>query len=217
MSRRSAKLIRLFLVDACGANLECFTHRVKSRHNFTVTGSFRSVTDIEKNAKTLAADVILVNQQAPGGPIIFKAHQIKTCVADSRIIVFSPVENPNFVECAMRNGADGFIFMSQKFQEVCRAIVRVSQGEQYLPPTIADKIRSRLKRVSTKTGWHTLTHRQIQVMKLMAEGLSVDEISRKLCISAGTVSRHRYRLMKKVSASTETRLVRLAVTAGVVT
>jgi DNA-binding NarL/FixJ family response regulator len=138
---------------------------------------------------------------------------IKKRYPDTKIIALTVHKADEYINAALEAGAD--------LTELLTAIRRVLSGKRYLSPSVADKVVSRYLGQQTvphaTTSWETLTHREREVIKLVAEGYKNREIAEYLSISPKTVEKHRANLMKKLGLRSAADVTAYAIEKGLVT
>lgn len=129
-----------------------------------------------------------------------------------KLLVLSMYDDTEFVAQALRDGASGYILKQSLDDELFDALAALSRGERYLSPAI-DR-----ERVTTEGAQPTneLTAREYEVLQLIAEGYTANEIADMMSISPHTANRHRANIMEKMAARNQIELVRLAVARGLV-
>lgn len=110
-------------------------------------------------------------------------------------------------------GANGFILKSSDTSEILEAIQQIISGNSYISQSVADLLKGKL---STNGNLPVLTRREVEVLKLIADGLTNQEIAEKLFISSWTVDSHRKNLLLKFNAKNTAILVKTAVTGGII-
>ena len=127
---------------------------------------------------------------------------IKHREPDIKIIVLTVHKSQEYVRATLDAGADGYVLKNDTHQELLTAIRNVIKGNIYLSPGITSKVINGFldKKIESHTplAWDTLTARERQVIKLIAEGLKNKEIAGSLCVSVKTIEKHRSNLMKKL-------------------
>ena len=121
----------------------------------------------------------------------------------------------------LKAGADGYVLKHDTQVELMTAIKSVLEGKSYLSPGVSQKVIEGYveggKTVKTKSSWDTLTQREREVLKLIAEGYKNREIADDLCISIKTVVKHRANLMEKLDLHNISALTTFAIEKGLVT
>ncbi len=145
---------------------------------------------------------------------------IKKRYPDTKIIALTVHKADEYINAALGAGAEGYLLKDDCLSELLTAIRRVLSGKRYLSPSVADKVVSGYLGQQTvphaATSWETLTQREREVIKLVAEGYKNREIAEYLSISAKTVEKHRANLMKKLRLRSAAELTAYAIDKGLV-
>lgn len=139
---------------------------------------------------------------------------------ETKILVLTVHKEEEYVFASLEAGADGYVLKDADFDELVMAIKSVLRGQRYLSPEISGKVIDGYlkggKDQVPRTPWDTLTQREREVLKLIAEGHKNREIADILCISLKTVEKHRDNLMKKVDLHSAAELTAFAMEKGIV-
>jgi DNA-binding NarL/FixJ family response regulator len=141
-----------------------------------------------------------------------------------RVIVLSMHKNEEYIVHALRAGASGYLLKDAATTELETAIRTVMSGEIHLSPAASQRVAEyeerfgdiSAQRAPESTGQQQITSREREVLQLISEGYTMQEIGRILSISPKTVETHRYRLMDRLNIHHVTGLVRYAVRIGLV-
>ena len=170
-----------------------------------------------KLIKELKPDLVLLDISMPetsGFGVL--AQQAKE-FPDVRVIVLTVHEAEAYAIRALREGAAGFLLKSAASVELEQAIETVTRGETYISPELSKKSLLEYGKASTdRARLDSLSPRQLEILKLIAEGLSTKEKARRLNISVKTVESHRAELMERLNIHDVAGLVRFAIKMGLV-
>ena len=121
------------------------------------------------------------------------------------ILGLSTFNQQSFIEKMMNNGASGYVLKNATQQELMEAIETVMKGRQYLSFEVAQSLRK-----NEKDNLPVITRREKEVLELIADGMTNNEIAEKLFISSTTVDTHRKNLLAKFNARNTAELVKLS-------
>ncbi len=172
--------------------------------------------------KSHVPDVVLMDIRMPG---LDGLAATRTIAADQqlssvRIVILTTFELDEYVFEALRAGASGFLVKDTEPVELIRAVHAVANGEALLSPSVTRRLiaefATRAKEPSRSTQLDNLTDREREVMALVAEGLSNEEIADRLFVSPATAKTHVSRAMIKLNARDRAQLVVFAYESGLV-
>lgn len=163
----------------------------------------------------LSPDVLIMDMTMPGIGGLEALRRIRTRYGRARVIMFSMHENATLAMQAMAAGAMGYVAKTGDSRDVLDAVRQVMEGKTFLSADMAQKIA--LKSVSgAEDPTQRLTVREFEVFRLLAEGLALDEIARRLNLGPKTVANYQTILRHKLGFNTSVELVRLAIKYGVI-
>jgi len=172
-------------------------------------------------ALELKPDLFLMDLSMPRMNGIEAIREIRKQVPGTRIVVLTVHKTEEYVLAALQAGVDGYILKDATHSELLTAIKTVLSGKYYLHPEISGKViegyLERKKGGQKDSSWDSLTHREKQILKLIAEGYKNREIADFLCISLKTVEKHRDNLIKKLDLHNVAALTAYALERGLVT
>ena len=147
-------------------------------------------------------DLVLMDLSMPKLHGLEAIKEIKTRYPQTRVVVLTMHEGEEYVLAALQNGADGYLLKDNTENELLAALSTVLTGKTYLSPEVSGKIVSGYlagkKATAPTSQWETLTRREREILKLIAEGHKNKEIADLLHMSVKTVETHRMHLMKKL-------------------
>lgn len=160
--------------------------------------------------RTMHVDLLLLDISMPGlsGEALISrlAHQ-HPCLP---ILVLSMHNDPHVAMRVLRSGATGYLTKTQSPETLIAAVKKVSTGARYIDPELLEQIALNSLKSSPSSGLDSLTNREFQIMRLLADGHSINQIAEQLMISNKTVSTHKINLMQKMGFSSNADLIKFA-------
>ncbi len=171
-----------------------------------------------QEAQRLLPDVIIMDITMPDCNGIEATRQVKRLQPDTRVLVLTMHENEEYLFQMLRAGASGYMLKEAADTELISAIRVVSSGRFYLSPSAQSMMVSDyLQRVRTgeeRDSYSALTEREREILKLVAEGHTNNQIAERLFISPKTVDTHRTHIMDKLNLHSRAELVKYAIRRG---
>ena len=182
-----------------------------------VVGEAADGQEAVAQANSLRPDVILMDLAMPQMDGIEATRQIKTSQPESRILVMTSFATDDKVLPAIKAGALGYLLKESAPEDLVQAIHQIHRGEPSLHPTIARKVLQEITDPSDRPPTpDPLTKREAEVLLLVAQGLSNQDIARKLNISDPTVRSHVSNIMSKLHLATRIQAALYALREGLV-
>ena len=186
---------------------------------FEVVGEFDNGRDAVRSVGALAPDIILMDLSMPGMNGIEAITEIKQRDPAVRILVLTIHRGEEYIQESLRAGANGYVLKDASHDELRVAIRSVLNGKTYLSPDVSSSVVTGYLGKGTEranTPWSTLTHREREVLKLVAEGHSNRSIAQFLSLSVKTVEKHRSNVMRKLDLHNAAMLTAYAIEKGLV-
>ncbi len=163
-------------------------------------------------------DVVLMDIAMPGLNGLEVVARVTEEFPYVRVIILSVHASEEYVLRALRTGAAGYLLKNARAEELEFAISSVTRGDTYLSPAVSKHVAAYVQRVGEETSFslERLTPRQREVLQLIAEGHTTQEIARLLNVSVKTVEKHRMQLMERLDIHDIAGLVRYAIRVGLV-
>lgn len=167
-------------------------------------------------------DLVLMDLNMPGMNGIEAIVDIKRRYPNTRVLVLTIHKTDEYIHESLRAGADGYILKDATHDELRIAVRSLLNGKTYLSPDISAKVingymgTNSNKTFGSASTWDTLTHREREVLKLVAEGHPNKYIAEYFCLSIKTVEKHRSNLMKKLDLHNASTLTAYAIEKGLV-
>ncbi|UOQ89678.1 response regulator transcription factor [Agromyces endophyticus] len=166
-------------------------------------------------------DVVLMDIRMPGGDGLWATEQIAadSALAGVRVVIVTTFELDEYVARAVRAGASGFLVKDTEPADLIRAVRVVAAGEALLSPGVTKRLLERFAtglRDADEASLSVLTDREREVLRLVGQGLTNDEIAERLVLSPLTAKTHVSRIMQKLHARDRVQLVVVAYETGLV-
>jgi DNA-binding NarL/FixJ family response regulator len=175
---------------------------LSTQKEFEVIGEAGDGREAIRVADKLEPDLMLIDLSMPKLNGMEAIHEIKRRNPQIKVIALTVHKNEEYILAALEAGANGYVLKDASQGELFMAIQYVMAGKKYLSPSISEKIvevflenRQEGKEFSA---WDTVTSREKEILKLIAEGYKNKDIADHLFISIKTVEKHRSNLMKKL-------------------
>ena len=215
-------MIHVMLVDDQALVRAGFRALLDAQDDIEVVGEAAEGEEAVRLARDLVPDVVLMDIRMPGVDGLEATRRIAadTALDSVRIVILSTFDLDEYVFEALRVGASGFLVKSTEPAELVHAVRAVFAGDALLSPSITKRLVSefaaRSKEPRPTTDLDALTEREREVMALVAEGLSNEEIAERLVVSPATAKTHVSRAMVKLGARDRAQLVVFAYESGLV-
>ncbi len=176
-----------------------------------VVGEASSAAEAVTAARTLRPDVVLMDLRMPGGDGVIATAGVLAEHPSARVVVLTTYETDADILRAVEAGAAGYLLKDVARAELVAAIRAAARGETVLAPSIATRLVDRMRRPAPADA---LSPRELEVLRLVAKGLSNADIGKALFISEATVKTHLLRTFAKLGVSDRTAAVTTALAAG---
>ena len=207
--------IRILIVDDHAIVREGQRALIDTEPGMEVVGEAKDGVEAVALADSLQPDVILLDLHMPRKDGIEAIGEIRTDNPEARILVLTSFTEDEKVYAAIKAGAMGYILKDSSPQEILSAIREVHRGEMPMTPSIAKKLMHELQRTSNLTPTQDpLTAREVEILKLVAQGLSNQEIAEGLVISERTVRTHVTNILSKLHLANRTQAALYALREG---
>lgn len=188
--------------------------------DFDIVGEADNGRDAVRAVGALSPDLVLMDLSMPGMNGMEAIRDIKRRYPETSVLVLTIHKADEYIHEALRAGTDGYILKDATHDELRVAVRSVLNGKTYLSPDISDKVINVYlgndNQPNSTSPWDTLTHREREVLKLVAEGHPNRYIADFLCLSVKTVEKHRSNLMKKLDLHNASTLTAYAIEKGLV-
>jgi two-component system, NarL family, response regulator LiaR len=198
--------IRVVLADDHHIVRAAFVKLLEKEPDIEVVGEAADTTSLMGVVKSLTPNVLLLDAHMPGGKVTAAAQAIRDEVPSVRILVLSAYERREYVIGLVRAGVAGYILKHDSPDMLVRAVRTVAMGEDWLSPRVVD-ILMKSMRAQEEPPKTRLSPREVEILKLMADGYRNDEIAAKLVITSQTVKNHVRSIFMKLHVNTRVEAV----------
>jgi len=210
--------IRILLADDHTILRAGLKMMLNAQPDMEVIGEAQDGRQAIHEAQRLQPDVILMDITMPDMNGIEATKQIKRAQPEIKVLVLTMHEHDEYIFQALRAGASGYMLKEAADTELITALHVVQSGQFYLSPAAQSvMVGDYLQRVRTgeeKDSYSSLTEREREILKLVAEGHTNNQIAERLVISPKTVDTHRTHIMDKLNLHSRAELVKYAMRRG---
>jgi DNA-binding NarL/FixJ family response regulator len=192
------------------------------RPEFEVIGEAANGAEGLRKATELKPAVVLMDISLPDRSGIEVTYDIRSSLPETRVAILSMHLDIDYIARAFQAGATGYVVKESAPERLIECLEALTKGRYFVDSSLSHKVVERLlhpgdqKAKMLDAAYSTLTSREQEIMRLLAEGLSAKEIADNLCISQKTVENHRSSIMRKLDLHTTMDLVRYAAKFGMI-
>jgi two-component system, NarL family, response regulator NreC len=204
---------------------EVFRHGLRDllgRH-FEIVAEAREGGEAVAKAVSHKPDVVLMDICMPGMDGIEAAKEIKQKLPSTGVVIVSATDDDQQIFDAIEAGVSGYVVKDDTAQSMLSAVEHAIEGKAYLPPLIAKRVMDRVagamggrNDLATNTSSTPLSGREVNVLRLLAEGKRNREIANDLCISERTVGNHITNIYNKLGIYDRAQAVVYAIKKGII-
>jgi NarL family two-component system response regulator LiaR len=201
--------IKVLIADDHPAFREGLAQLLNREEDIEVTAEASNGQQTVELAKNLQPDVALIDVAMPGINGIDAAKQIKSICPQTAIIMLTAYDYQSYILACLKIRAAGYLLKSSPVAEIVNTIRAVHSGRGVFDLKVLDAAMKRLtgKEEDERLALEGLHEREVQIVKLVAKGMSNREIARQLFISERTVQTHVHRIFEKLGVSSRTEAV----------
>lgn len=214
------KTLRLVIADRHQLFRDCLATVLAEGQRFEVVGKVASGQEALGWLEGSRVDILLVALDSPADGICGLIREVEEKSPSSKVVLLGRDESEERILDCLQAGACGYLARDQSLSELRSAIEAVSQGDTVCTPRIAHSLFARLARLgrerrrSARLDYLTLTPRELEILSLISEGLSNQEIAGRLFLSVHTVKNHVHKTLETLGVHSRWAAVRHAVERG---
>ncbi|HKK33531.1 MAG TPA: response regulator transcription factor [Desulfomicrobiaceae bacterium] len=213
---------RIIIIDDHPMYREGLKSRLKEIQDVQVVGEGGTYADGMRLADKLQPDLAVLDISLPDGSGINLTRELRERLPELVVLIVSMHTAMEFIGAAFRAGASGYMSKDSSADDILHAIEKVLAGGEYLDGSLSPSVLKRLEALSHRKArsldesYSSLSIREQQIMRLLAEGLSPDDIAARLFVTKKTVLNHRYAIMTKLGIKTPLAFIRHAARLGLI-
>lgn len=209
-------MIRLLLADDHAILLEGLKQIFTLTNDIEVTGEAHHGGQVLDLVRQGEYDLLMLDMSMPGISGVDLIFRIHTHDATLPILVLSMHNELQIARRALKAGASGYLTKDSDPETLLAAIRKTASGGRFIDPVLAEQMVFNITPSDQQQRHELLSDREFHIMRLLARGMTVNDIAGELAISNKTVSTHKARLMRKMDFRSNAELVRYAISQGLV-
>lgn len=211
------EVIKILIVDDHPVVREGIGAMLKREPDFKIVGEASNGLEAIEKADLLEPDVMLMDLRMPEVDGVEAITRIKAKKPDIKFIILTTYSDDEYIFKGIAAGARAYLLKDAPRGELFKAIRAVSHGESLIQPVVASRVLDKLAELSRKSpSVDTLSEREVEVLNLMAKGVSNKDIADQLSITQSTVKTHITSIFQKLDVTTRTEAVTTALKKGII-
>lgn len=208
--------IRVLIVDDHRMVAEGLASSLREDPAIDVVGLAGTAAEADEMARLHRPDVVLMDFGLPDGDGAQAARKIREHRPETKVVMVTSFVDDAILLAAIDAGCSGFIPKQKPSAEVLAAVKAAHEGEALISPSMLVRLLPRLRRSAPGTPAPTLSARELEVLRLMAEGVGNKEIAKRLFVSVNTVRNHVQGILEKLEAHSKLEAVAVATRQGII-
>jgi DNA-binding NarL/FixJ family response regulator len=205
-------MIRLVLADDHTIVREGLKQLLVAAGDIEVLGEASDGTQVMERVRGLDFDVLLLDMSMPGRSGIELIRQVRAEKPKLKVLILSMHEENQYAVRAIRAGASGYLTKESASRQLVDAIRKVAAGGAFISAEVAQQLALGAMPDAKGPPHASLSDREFQIFRMIANGLAVSDIAARLNLSVKTVSTHKSNILQKMNMATQGELIRYAIT-----
>jgi len=208
-------MIKIFIIDDQQLIIDAWKNLLDNQEGFEVVQTATNEKDAIDNAIVYRPDIILLDINLKGASGVDVCEQLSNILPKTKIIGLSLHNKVAIVQKLIQKGAKGYLTKNVDKEELIDAINRVHNNETYICKEMQDKfVRQVMFKEDKEESDKELTYKEIEILQLIAKGMTSKEIAGEIFVSPRTVETHRHNILKKLDLPNSARLISWAIQNG---
>jgi DNA-binding NarL/FixJ family response regulator len=208
--------IRILVADDHPVVRDGLVALLSTQPDFMVVGQASTGSEMITNVEIARPDVVLLDLEMPELDGVEALTRVTTEHPELKVLVFTAYDDDERMVAAVQAGAQGYLLKGSPRDEVFTAIRRISQGGTHLQPEAASRLISEDYSEAQRSTSSQLTARELEVLELLAKGMTNKEIAADLVITVRTVKFHVSSILQELDAGNRTEAVLIAAERGII-
>ncbi len=204
-------MIRIIVADDHTIVREGLKQLLAAAGDLQVVGEAQDGFEVMKRVREVEFDLLLLDMSMPGKSGIELIKQVKAEKPRLRILVLSMHEEHQYAVRAIRAGAAGYLTKESASRQLVEAIRKVASGGAFISSAVAEQLALGAMPDAQGAPHESLSDREFQVFRMLAEGKSISDIAERLNLSVKTASTHKANILHKMNLATSGDLIRYAI------
>lgn len=204
-------VIRVLIADDHPLVREGLKKILKEESDMEIVAEAENSEELLQMMENRRVDVVVTDLSMPGKNALELLKDVSKVTPRVPVLILTMHPEERFAVRAIRLGAAGYLTKESAPIELVKAIRRVVTGSKYITPSVADKMAREYEPLGTKAPHELLSHREFEILCMIASGRSVKEIASDLNISVNTVHTYRSRVLEKMNARSSNELTQYAI------
>jgi DNA-binding NarL/FixJ family response regulator len=210
----SGQIVTVLLVDDHAVVREGYRRLLENSPSIRVVGEAADAQSAYLAWQEHRPEVTVMDIALPGASGIEALRRIRAREPAARVLMFSMYEDPVFASRALQAGARGYVTKAAAPQVLVEAVLAVAAGKAYIVPSVAQELA--MRSLVPEGGSESLSPREFEVLRMLVDGRSVNEIAQSLGLTPKTVANHQSSLRQKLGAGSAVQLLQAAARLGLV-
>lgn len=220
MTKSKNKITKVFIVDDHMIVIQGIRGVLSDYDDFQIIGHSTDGLDAVNQIRSLKPDIVIMDISMPNFNGLEATIEIRKFRSSTKIIIYSMSSEKEHVLSLFKSGISGYVLKDEPLEDLLMALETVRGDGTYYSRIIEKHIRTHLKELElgyAAQGMRVgndisrLSHREMEIFPLLADGKSIRDIGKILCISPKTVESHKYNIMEKLGVSSIAALTKLAI------
>ena len=207
--------IRVLIVDDHEMIAESLARVLSDETDIEVAGAVGAIAEVEDAVTRLQPDVVIMDYKLRDGDGVAGTEKAKAARSECKVVILTGFADESVLLEAIEAGCSGFITKDQTAVEIVSAIRAAHAGEALISPAMLTRLLPRIRKERSGPSLH-LTPRELEVLKLLSEGLTNQAIAERLVLSPHTIRNHIQSILPKVGAHSKLEAVTKAVRQGLI-